>query len=47
MGLGCYGDAMLRPWDGVVVAGVSGLTFSENGPFRQDSEGEAVYSYEE
>jgi hypothetical protein len=23
----------LRPWDGVAVAGASGLTFTEHGPF--------------
>jgi hypothetical protein len=33
MWLGCYGGAMRRPWDGVVVAGASGYTFQENGPF--------------
>ena len=34
MWLGCYRGAMWRPWDGVVVAGVRGLTFTENGPFK-------------
>ena len=33
MGLGCYVDAMRRPWGGVVVRGARGLTFTENGPF--------------
>ena len=33
MWLGCYGDAMRRRWEGVVVRGARGLTFTENGPF--------------
>jgi hypothetical protein len=38
MWLGCYGGAMRRPWDGVVVAGASGYTFQENGPFTSESD---------
>ena len=34
MWLGCYGDAMRRRWEGVVVRGARGLTFTENGPFK-------------
>ena len=34
MWLGCYGDAMRRRWEGVVVRGARGLTFTENGPFN-------------
>ena len=35
MGLGCYAEAMRRPWGGVLVAGASSLTFTENGPFMK------------
>ena len=34
LGLGCYGGAMWRSWGAVVVAGVHGLTFTKNGPFK-------------
>ena len=37
MWLGCYGDAMRRRWEGVVVRGARGLTFTENGPFIRDT----------
>ena len=29
MWLGCYGDAMQRRWEGVVVRGARGLTFTD------------------
>ena len=38
LGLGCYGGAMWRSWGAVVVAGVHGLTFTKNGPFRYVSD---------